>query len=182
MKKSFMLVLAVAFCVFATSCSHNASLVGVGTSFRIGSGEFSVNYADGLFLNLVSRENVRFGAELDSSMGVTYDPTTGTYKGIKGIQLEIGPQVTGYATEMAEVNPEALKSYYDALGKYYEYRGSHPLLQTSITDEKSTAAIKGVIDAVKDAVANRADSEESKDGGEEDACETCSDVPEEEEK
>ena len=152
MKKMLILSAVMSLCLLAASCSHNASLMGVGTSFRVGSGEFSLNYADGLFLNSVSRENVRFQAELDSTVGVTYDPTSGTYKGIKGIELEIGPQLGGYARELGEVSPEALKSYYDALAKYYECRAQQPAPQPKISDEKSTSATTSVTDAVKKAL------------------------------
>ena len=87
MKKVLLFTALLATCLLA-SCAHNASMLGAGTAFRIGSGEVSLHYADGLFLTNVSRENVRFTAELDSTMGFTYDPTTDTYKGIKGITYE----------------------------------------------------------------------------------------------
>ncbi len=95
MKKTIP-ILAILTSLHITSCSHNASILGVGTAFRLGSGEVSLNYADGLFLNSVSRDNVRFTAELDSTIGVSYDLTSNTYKGIKGISYEVGPQLGGY--------------------------------------------------------------------------------------
>lgn len=155
-KLSILAILAILAAILLVSCSHNASILGVGTSFRLGSGEVSLNYADGLFLNSVSRDNVRFTAELDSTMGVSYDPTSNTYKGIKGISYEVGPQLGGYSKELGEANPEALKAYYDACSAYYEYRKlqeSLPAQQKSaISDEKSKDATSGIADVLKKAL------------------------------
>lgn len=124
-----------------TSCSHNASLFGIGSALRVGSGEAGLWYGDGLFLNSVSRENVKFNAELDSTMGVVKDPENGSYKGIKSLSFEVGPQLGGYASELGEKNPEALKSYYDALAKYYEFRVARDVLPaSSVTEEKQEPA------------------------------------------
>ena len=157
MKKLHILsILAILAAILLSSCSHNASILGVGTAFRLGSGEVSLNYADGLFLNSVSRDNVRFTAELDSTVGVSYDPTSNTYKGIKGISYEVGPQLGGYSKELGEANPEALKAYYDACSAYYEYRKlqeSLPAQQKSaISDEKSKDATQQVSDVLKKAL------------------------------
>ncbi len=146
-------ILAILAAILLASCSHNASILGVGTAFRLGSGEVSLNYADGLFLNSVSRDNVRFTAELDSTVGVSYDPATNTYKGIKGISYEVGPQLGGYSKELGEANPDALKAYYDACSAYYEYRKlqeSLPAQQKSaISDEKSKDATSSISDVIK---------------------------------
>ena len=156
MKKALTLIVIAGACLLFTSCSHNASLLGIGSAFRIGSGEASVWYGDGLFLNSVSRENVKFQSELDSTMGVNFDPTSGTYKGIKSISLEVGPQLGGYAKELGEKNPEALKSYYDALAKYYEYRAGQEALPASsksaISDDKSKEATQSVAETLKKAI------------------------------
>lgn len=136
MKKLVVFMIALVVCLILTSCSHNASLLGIGSALRVGSGEASIWYGDGFFLNSVSRENVKFNAELDSTMGVVKDPENGSYKGIKSLSFEVGPQLGGYARELGEKNPEALKSYYDALAKYYEYRVARDVLPaSSITDE-----------------------------------------------
>lgn len=154
--RTFVIALAIVGACFLTSCSHNAELLGIGSAFRIGSGEASVWYGDGLFLNNVSRENVKFSSELDSTMGVSFDPDSGTYKGIKSISLEVGPQLGGYAKELGEKNPEALKAYYDALAKYYEYREKQDALpaqqKSAISDDKSKDATKSITDAIKKAI------------------------------
>lgn len=154
--KSIIILFAVACACMLTSCSHNASLLGIGSAFRMGSGEASIWYGDGMFLNSVSRENVRFKSELDSTMGVAFDPTNGTYKGIKSISLEVGPQLGGYARELGEKNPDALRAYYEALAKYYEYREKQEALpvqqKSAISDEKSKSATSEVSDIIRKAV------------------------------
>ena len=181
-KTTLMILAAACACMLTASCAHNASMLGAGTAFRIGSGEVSLHYADGLFLTNVSRENVRFSAELDSTLGVTYDPTTGSYKGIKGITYEIGPQLGGYAQELGEKNPEALKSYFDALAAYYEYRGAQPAPQPVSSDEKSVSATQAVVDAVKAAIEKHADAKDAEatdeDADDDGICKTCGDLPE----
>lgn len=151
---SFVFIAALA--LLMAGCSHNASLMGLGTSFRIGSGEASLNYADGLFLNSVSRDNMKFTAELDATMGLTYEPSSGTYKGIKAISYEIGPQLGGYSQKLGEVNPDALRAYYEATAKYYEYRRalvSQPVQnKTAISEEKSKSATVEVADILKKAI------------------------------
>ena len=152
MKKIYLITMVAVMAVLC-SCSHNASLVGVGTAFRLGSGEVSLNYADGLFLSNVSRDNVKFCAELDSTMGVTYDPVSNSYKGIKSISYEIGPQLGGYSKELGYINPDALKAYYEASAKYYEYRKAQDAQpaasKTAISEEKSKDATSKVMDAFK---------------------------------
>lgn len=155
MKKALMFFAVAGICLLA-SCSHNAAMLGAGTAFSFGSGEFSLRYTDGLFLNSVNRENVKLSADLDSTIGVTYDPTSNTYKGIKSITYEVGPQMNGYAVELGEKAPDALKSYYDSLAKYYEYQAAQTALpaqqKSAISDEKSKAASDSVTEVLKKAL------------------------------
>jgi len=154
--KYIITIAIITISILLTSCSHNAELLSVGTAFRIGSGEASINYADGLFLNSVSRDNMRFSAELDSTVGVTFDPSSNSYKGIKSISYEIGPQLGGYSKELGEKNPEALKSYYDATAEYYKYRSAKDAApaanKQAISNEKSKDATSKIMDAVKQAI------------------------------
>lgn len=132
-------------------CGHNVHQLGMGSSFRLGSGEFSLAYNDGLFLNSVNRENMRFSAEIDSTVGASYDPATGSFKGIKSITVETGPQLTGYTAEVAKASPEAVSAYYDALRAYYQSGAEKPV-QPLISDSKSKEASKSVSDIIKDAL------------------------------
>lgn len=134
-----------------TDCGHNVHQLGMGSSFRLGSGEFSLAYNDGLFLNSVNRENMRFSAEIDSTVGASYDPATGSFKGIKSICVETGPQLTGYTAEVAKASPEAVAAYYDALRAYYQFGAEKPV-QPLISDSKSKEASKSVSDIIKDAL------------------------------
>lgn len=134
--------------VLCAGCGHNVHQLGMGSSFRLGSGEFSLAYNDGLFLNSVNRENMRFSAEIDSTVGASYDPATGSFKGIKSICVETGPQLTGYTAEVAKASPEAVAAYYDALRAYYKSGAEKPV-QPLVSDEKSAAASMSVADILK---------------------------------
>ena len=151
MKKTLLLCLAAAALLMLAGCGHNVSQVGLGSAFRLGSGEFSLSYTDGLFLNSVNRENMKFTAELDSTVGAAYDPVTGTYKGIKSISVETGPQITGYTADLAKESPAAVEAYYQALAAYYQAKGK-TAGQPAISDEKSKAATLSIADVIKTAI------------------------------
>lgn len=152
MKKALLSLLIVLTGLFLVSCAHQVSTVGVGNSFSIGGGEYgSIRYADGLFANFVTKDGILFRADIDSTTGFSYDPKANTYKGIKSITYEIAPQITGYAVDLGKENPEAAKAYYEALGKYYEYRGK-TFVTYQISDEKSNAATKSVTSVIAEAI------------------------------
>lgn len=115
-----------------TGCSHNVGTLGIGTGFRTGGGEYGINYTEGLFGTFVTKDGIKFRAELDSTTGITYDPSTNSYKGIRAVEYSLPPQITGYAVDFAKENPEVAKAYYDALIKYYGVDQK----TTTITDEK----------------------------------------------
>lgn len=102
-----------------TGCSHNVGTIGFGTGFRAGSSEYGINYGEGLFGTFVTKDGIKFRAELDSTTGFSYDPSTNSYKGIRAVEYSLPPQITGYAVDFAKENPEVAKAYYEALMKYY---------------------------------------------------------------
>ena len=102
-----------------TGCSHNVGTIGFGTGFRAGSSEYGINYGEGLFGTFVTKDGIKFRAELDSTNGFSYDPSTNSYKGIRAVEYSLPPQITGYAVDFAKENPEVAKAYYEALMKYY---------------------------------------------------------------
>ena len=102
-----------------TGCSHNVGTLGIGTAFRTGGGEYGINYTEGLFGTFVTKDGIKFRAELDSTTGISYDPSTNSYKGIRAVEYSLPPQITGYAVDFAKENPEVAKAYYEALMKYY---------------------------------------------------------------
>lgn len=103
-----------------TGCSHNVGTLGIGTGFRTGGGEYGINYTEGLFGTFVTKDGIKFRAELDSTNGFSYDPSTNSYKGIRAVEYSLPPQITGYAVDFAKENPEVAKAYYEALIRYYE--------------------------------------------------------------
>ena len=134
-------------------CSHNVGMVGIGTGFRAGGGEYGINYGEGLFGTFVTKDGIKFKAELDSTTGFSYDPTTNSYKGIRSVEYSLPPQITGYAVDFAKDNPEVAKAYYEALSKYYDVRkedvsSNAPL----ISDEKSKEATVSIADTIREAI------------------------------
>lgn len=101
-----------------TGCSHNVGTLGIGTGFRAG-GVDGINYGEGLFGTFVTKDGIKFRAELDSTNGFSYDPSTNSYKGIRAVEYSLPPQITGYAVDFAKENPDVAKAYYEALMKYY---------------------------------------------------------------
>lgn len=139
--------------MFMTSCSHNVGMVGIGTGFRAGGGEYGINYGEGMFGTFVTKDGIRFKAELDSTTGFSYDPSTNSYKGIRSVEYSLPPQITGYAVDFAKENPEVAKAYYEALVKYYDVKkddvsSNAPL----ISDEKSESSSSNIADILKKAI------------------------------
>ena len=107
------------FAMLMAGCGHNVSTIGIGTGFRAGGGEYGINYGEGLFGTFVTKDGIKFKAEIDSTTGFSYDPSTNSYKGIRSIEYSLPPQITGYAVDFAKENPEVAKAYYEALMRYY---------------------------------------------------------------
>ena len=141
------------FAMLMAGCSHNVGMVGIGTGFRAGGGEYGINYGEGLFGTFVTKDGIRFKAELDSTTGFSYDPTTNSYKGIRSVEYSLPPQITGYAVDFAKDNPEVAKAYYEALSKYYDVRkedvsSNAPL----ISDDKSKEATTSIATTIREAI------------------------------
>ena len=151
-------LISVAFvAVFAmllmAGCGHNVSTIGIGTGFRAGGSGYGINYGEGLFGTFVTKDGIRFKAELDSTTGFSYDPTTNSYKGIRSVEYSLPPQITGYAVDFAKDNPEVAKAYYEALSRYYDVRkedvsSNAPL----ISDDKSKEATVSIADTIREAI------------------------------
>lgn len=141
------------FVMLMAGCSHNVGMVGIGTGFRAGGGEYGINYGEGLFGTFVTKDGIKFKAELDSTTGFSYDPTTNSYKGIRSVEYSLPPQITGYAVDFAKDNPEVAKAYYEALSKYYDVRkedvsSNAPL----ISDDKSKEATVSIAATIREAI------------------------------
>ena len=145
----FVCILLIVLGLLFGGCGHQMGVIGIGTGFRAGGGEYGISYGEGLFGTFVTRDGIEFKAEIDSTTGFSYDPTTNSYKGIRSIEYAVQPQVNGYTCEFARDNPEVAKLYYEALLKYYESRKSAP---AQISDGKSTSATANVADVLKKAL------------------------------
>ena len=169
MRNLISVAFVAVFAMLMAGCSHNVGMVGIGTGFRAGGGEYGINYGEGLFGTFVTKDGIRFKAELDSTTGFSYDPTTNSYKGIRSVEYSLPPQITGYAVDFAKDNPEVAKAYYEALSKYYDVRkedvsSSAPL----ISDDKSKEATASIADTIREAIdkAKSIISRKEADGGE----------------
>ena len=169
MRNLISVAFVAVFVMLMAGCSHNVGMVGIGTGFRAGGGEYGINYGEGLFGTFVTKDGIKFKAELDSTTGFSYDPTTNSYKGIRSVEYSLPPQITGYAVDFAKDNPEVAKAYYEALSKYYDVRkedvsSSAPL----ISDEKSKEATNSIADTIREAIdkARSIISRKEADGGE----------------
>lgn len=145
--------IAVIGMMFMTSCSHNVSTIGIGTGFRAGGSGYGIDYGEGLFGTFVTKDGIRFKAELDSTTGFSYDPTTNSYKGIRSVEYSLPPQITGYAVDFAKENPEVAKAYYEALVKYYDVKKDEESSKAPlISDEKSKSSSSEIAEILKKAV------------------------------
>ena len=141
------------FVMLMAGCSHHVSTLGIGTGFRAGGSGYGIDYGEGLFGTFVTKDGIRFKAEIDSTTGFSYDPTTNSYKGIRSIEYSLPPQITGYAVDFAKDNPEVAKSYYDALAKYYEVRKDDASSKAPlISDDKSKEATTSIADTIREAI------------------------------
>lgn len=105
-------IIAIAVMLALAGCSHNAALLTVGKQLKVGSSEYAeITYLNGFAIIDMSRENSSWAIEIDDEVGLSYDNTTGTVKGIKRIERHIGRQITGYLVDLAKANPEAAKTY-----------------------------------------------------------------------
>ena len=169
MRNLISVAFVAVFVMLMAGCSHNVGMVGIGTGFRAGGGEYGINYGEGLFGTFVTKDGIKFKAELDSTTGFSYDPSTNSYKGIRSVEYSLPPQITGYAVDFARENPEVAKAYYEALSKYYDVRkedvsSDAPL----ISDEKSKEATTSIADTIREAIdkARSIISRKEADGGE----------------
>ena len=169
MRNLISVAFVAVFVMLMAGCSHNVGMVGIGTGFRAGGGEYGINYGEGLFGTFVTKDGIKFKAELDSTTGFSYDPSTNSYKGIRSVEYSLPPQITGYAVDFAKDNPEVAKAYYEALSKYYDVRkedvsSNAPL----ISDEKSKEATVSIADTIREAIdkAKSIISRKEADGGE----------------
>jgi len=147
-----VMLIGVLLIVMCAGCGHNVGIVGIGTGFRAGGPEYGINYGEGLFGTFCTRDGVRFKAEIDSTTGFSYDPTTNSYKGIRSVEYSLPPQINGYAVDFAKDNPDVAKAYYDAMIKYYEAESKATPATPLISDEKSKSATKSVTDVIKAAI------------------------------
>jgi len=120
MKKCFLACMLLVL-LLLTSCimqSHNPLQILTGKQTKLGFGDYGAfNHKEGLVISDIPRENTTLEIEFDSEAGVSYDPQTGSVKGIVKITRSVGPQITGYLVELAQVSPDAALEYLKSLSE-----------------------------------------------------------------
>lgn len=112
------LLLGILFMVSCVMASHNPLQVLTGKQTKIGFGDYGVfNHKEGLVISDIPRENTTLEIEFDSDTGVSYDPETGAIRGIMKITRTVGPQITGYLVDLAQVSPDAAAEYLKSLSE-----------------------------------------------------------------
>lgn len=121
-----ILAFTIGITLALSGCSHNTGAFTLGTRVNLGldpqNATANASYTDGLNVIDVSRENASWSIEIDADNGVSVDTSTGNIKGVKRINREVGPQITGYLVDLSENSPEAAASYIEAMKLYWQYR------------------------------------------------------------
>lgn len=121
-----ILAFTIGIALALSGCSHNTGAFTLGTRVNLGldpqNATANASYTDGLNVIDVSRENASWSIEIDADNGVSVDTSTGNIKGVKRINREVGPQITGYLVDLSENSPEAAASYIEAMKLYWQYR------------------------------------------------------------
>ena len=135
MKKTSIIILLIAAFILA-GCSHNASVVGVGKVFKIGSNELSIMYVNGLFSFNGVRENSESVVETNDSDSIT-SPVSGV-SGVRSIRFRTGPQISGNLVKLAKKNSAAAEAYVKAM----------PELNKTMLDPRDMEIVKPDLPAV----------------------------------
>lgn len=146
--KMMMCMCAVAL-MLVVGCSHNPGTYLFGEQTRIGFGEYgSFNTVQGMLLTDIPRENTTLEIEVDREQGISYDPATGTLKGIVRIKRTVGEQITGYLVDLAKVAPEAAIEYLRKTAENVKI--SHNGDKNE--EKEAILAIENRLDAIEDVV------------------------------
>lgn len=121
-----ILAFTIGIALALSGCSHNTGAFTLGTRVNLGldpqNATANASYTDGLNVIDVSRENASWSIEIDADNGVSVDTSTGNIKGVKRINREVGPQITGYLVDLAAKDPEMAKLYVESMKLYWQYK------------------------------------------------------------
>lgn len=124
MKTIFEMMVVLFLGILLVSCGHNTGsfLLGDRTNIGIDPQNMTANisHESGMHIMDISRENSSWKIQTDSKIFV--DTKSGEVTGIRSIEREVGPQITGYLVELSEKNPELAKIYLESIRKYWEYK------------------------------------------------------------
>lgn len=108
--KDIILTIIATITLFIAGCSHNANFVASGKVFKIGTEAAGLLYVNGLVAVNGTRENSESVIEAGDDDGLSGAPTVDA-KTIRTIRFRTGPQLTGYAVDIAKKDPAAIEEY-----------------------------------------------------------------------
>lgn len=118
MKRTVSIILLAAVALCCQSCrnfmySHNPIMLTDGKYANVGVDGYGLTYADGLVVVGAMRENTELEIEINS--GDKFEGAGAEMKGVRVIRYRTGPQLTGYARDIAGKDPDVIKEYVDKM-------------------------------------------------------------------
>ena len=132
--------------LFFAGCSHNLNTTVAGKYFRVGGEGCSITYANGLIVMSGTRENAESLIETNDVDGLG-NPSD--VKAVRSIRYKVGPQISGYMTDLAKISPEAAIEYVKVMPQ---------MTASSITPSKpetakeSSSIVQPILSKIKDAL------------------------------
>ena len=127
--------------LFLSGCSqfmysHNGTQVASGDYVRIGLGDYGLTFGRGTLLTQAARENTLLELKMQDGNDFSGAPTT-KMDSVKSIRIHIGPQVTGYLVDLAQVDMDAATAYVGQMGKLNKTSWSADQQTTAMTKQSS---------------------------------------------
>lgn len=161
MKTAYTIVLSLSLAFLTCSCAHNPSVITFGKRWNIGCDPAqmaaNVSWTDGLNIIDIPRENSSIEIEVDEQLGLQYDPTTNTMRGVRKITRKTGVQITGYLKELAEICPAAAVAYVQQAADIQKVDGvklSPHLVTLPLPQSNGTGISKLTLAKLKEQAAN----------------------------
>lgn len=139
--KDIILTIICVLVLFMCGCrnfmySHNGTQVASGDYVKIGLGDYGLTFGRGTLLTQAARENTLLELKMQDGNDFSGAPTT-KMDSVKSIRIHIGPQVTGYLVDLAQVDMDAATAYVGQMGKLNKASWSADQQTTAMTKQSS---------------------------------------------
>lgn len=132
--------------LFFAGCSHNLNTTVAGKYFRVGGEGCSITYANGLIVMSGTRENAESLVETNDVDGLG-NPSD--VKAVRSIRYKVGPQISGYMTDLAKISPEAAIEYVKVMP---QMTASTITPAKPETAKESSSIVQPILSKIKDAL------------------------------